>query len=132
MTTTGHDQRAARLPDSLVSAAAMSLSPHAVLTAQWRRALDRLTELCIQLHNLPDESDPDRAEPWRPSAAPALRDAIDTARLDLSAIEDALERLAHRTYGRCESCGRAIDQLRLISLPAAQTCRRCRPVGQVG
>jgi RNA polymerase-binding transcription factor DksA len=107
--------------DSVVSVAAASLSPRAVLTAQWSNQLDRLTELSIRLHNGSDDAPADCDQI-------ALVVAIDAARHEMETIEAALDRLTHHTYGRCETCGGPIDALRLVGLPAARTCRRCPAV----
>jgi RNA polymerase-binding transcription factor DksA len=40
-------------------------------------------------------------------------------------IEDALERMAEGTYGRCQSCGRPISEERLAVLPQAALCIDC-------
>jgi len=55
-------------------------------------------------------------------------------------VEAALTRLEEGTYGRCESCGVAIDVERLLARPWARYCRRCAerrrqrgplPLGQI-
>jgi DnaK suppressor protein len=38
-------------------------------------------------------------------------------------VQDALERLDEGAYGRCEVCGREIDEERLAARPEARTCR---------
>jgi RNA polymerase-binding transcription factor DksA len=103
--------------DSLLSMAAELLSPHAVLNATWRRQLDRLTALSVQL----------RDGGVRPAATdPAtVQAAIDATRRDMRATEAALERLSHHTYGDCETCGGRIDPLRLSGMPTVADCRRC-------
>jgi DnaK suppressor protein len=46
-------------------------------------------------------------------------------RAHLHALERALERAAHGTYGRCERCGDGIGAERLDALPATTTCVGC-------
>lgn len=41
----------------------------------------------------------------------------------LAEVRDALERIENRNYGRCISCGNAIETDRLHANPAAQTCK---------
>lgn len=43
----------------------------------------------------------------------------------LAAIEDALSRLEHDTYGYCESCGGEISVTRLMCDPLICTCSDC-------
>jgi RNA polymerase-binding protein DksA len=40
----------------------------------------------------------------------------------LAAIDSALGRIADGTYGRCERCGREIEQERLEAIPYATLC----------
>jgi RNA polymerase-binding transcription factor DksA len=42
----------------------------------------------------------------------------------LDEINDALERIEQRTFGRCEECGQAIPGERLEALPYARYCLR--------
>ncbi|MGW5698185.1 TraR/DksA family transcriptional regulator, partial [Streptomyces asiaticus] len=43
----------------------------------------------------------------------------------LTALDEALERLDHGDYGRCEVCGEPIPAERLEARPTATTCVRC-------
>ena len=47
------------------------------------------------------------------------------ARRHLSAVDDAMARVASGRFGRCERCGGAIGSERLRALPAATRCVRC-------
>jgi len=49
---------------------------------------------------------------------------IETRELDR--IERALERIAARSYGRCEFCGGKISATRLNALPDANSCIDCQ------
>ncbi|MGA2208415.1 MAG: TraR/DksA C4-type zinc finger protein [Acidimicrobiales bacterium] len=43
----------------------------------------------------------------------------------LEVIDAALRRLDDGTYARCDSCGRAIEDERLATEPAARWCASC-------
>ncbi|MGW7694079.1 TraR/DksA family transcriptional regulator [Streptomyces asiaticus] len=47
------------------------------------------------------------------------------ARDHLTALDEALERLDHGDYGRCDECGEPISAERLEARPTATTCVRC-------
>jgi RNA polymerase-binding transcription factor DksA len=100
-------------PRSVAEVAAAALSPRAVLTARWHEQMDQLTTLSIRRHEVNDSDHMD------------LHETIEEVRRGMRRTEAALERISHRTYGRCESCGRSIDPLRLVALPDATICRRC-------
>ena len=44
----------------------------------------------------------------------------------LRAIEEALSRINHRSYGVCESCNRPIAKVRLEAVPWTRHCRHCK------
>jgi DnaK suppressor protein len=44
----------------------------------------------------------------------------------LRAIEEALGRINHRSYGVCESCKRPIAKARLEAVPWTRHCRHCK------
>jgi RNA polymerase-binding protein DksA len=48
------------------------------------------------------------------------------ARVMFEQSEHALERIADRTYGICESCGSAIGKNRLLAFPRATLCVPCK------
>ena len=47
------------------------------------------------------------------------------AKEKLKKIDEALERITSGVYGKCEKCGKAIDQERLEAEPDAVTCVGC-------
>lgn len=47
---------------------------------------------------------------------------LEAVEAELDDVEHALRRLDDGTYGRCEACGRAIDDGRLEAVPAARFC----------
>ena len=42
------------------------------------------------------------------------------------AIEDALARIRHGTYGLCSGCSRPISKLRLEAVPRTHLCSKCK------
>jgi RNA polymerase-binding transcription factor DksA len=55
----------------------------------------------------------------------ALESTRDAAIAELRAVDRALERIDHGTYGECTVCGRNIDPRRLNVIPEAATCVTC-------
>lgn len=45
--------------------------------------------------------------------------------LRLKAVNNALEKIENGKYGICESCGKEIDEERLLACPEAKTCLKC-------
>ena len=45
---------------------------------------------------------------------------------ELKAIDNALERVAEKTYGSCEECGTKITKARLSALPYVHNCIECQ------
>ena len=48
------------------------------------------------------------------------------ARDMLEQVQHALDRIDAKTYGTCESCGKAIGKLRLQAFPRATLCMSCK------
>lgn len=44
----------------------------------------------------------------------------------LRAIDDALNRINHGTFGSCETCGKPIARARLVAVPWARHCLDCK------
>jgi DnaK suppressor protein len=44
----------------------------------------------------------------------------------LRAIEEALVRINHGTYGVCETCGHPVSKARLNAVPWTRLCRECK------
>lgn len=89
-------------------------------------ALERDFDAIVQANALvavDDEHDPDGSSTAfeRAHVASLLAQARD----QLLGLDQALERLEGRDYGRCEVCGEAIPVERLEVRPAARTCVRC-------
>jgi DnaK suppressor protein len=51
---------------------------------------------------------------------------VNNARDMLAQSERALERIADKTYGVCESCGNPIGKNRLMAFPRATMCMSCK------
>lgn len=49
----------------------------------------------------------------------------------LQSVEDALNRMAHGTYGKCGRCGDEIDFARLKAVPEATLCLHCQRVAEL-
>jgi RNA polymerase-binding protein DksA len=47
-------------------------------------------------------------------------------------IDDALRRIEQGTYGVCESCGKAIEKARLMAMPSARMCVKCKSEAERG
>ncbi|GAA5007021.1 TraR/DksA family transcriptional regulator [Actinopolymorpha pittospori] len=75
-----------------------------------------------------DEHDPEGSTIAfeRSQVATLLRQARD----QLAELDHALDRLADGTFGRCESCGRAIPMERLTARPSTTTCVACAGRGR--
>lgn len=73
--------------------------------------------------NADDEHDPEGSTiAFERSQVSAL---IDQAERRIAEINAARGRIDEGTYGRCESCGEAIDDRRLEVRPVARTCVAC-------
>jgi len=46
----------------------------------------------------------------------------------LSEIEEALKRIEEGVYGRCVSCGKEIEEKRLLAIPEAKKCIKCKSI----
>ena len=73
--------------------------------------------------NADDEHDPEGATiAFERSQLSAL---VQQARDHVAEIDDAIGRLAARTYGVCQGCGQSIGTDRLMARPVARTCIAC-------
>jgi len=50
----------------------------------------------------------------------------------LAAIDAALARMDEGSYGRCQTCGREIDEARLAAIPWATQCIDCKRLEERG
>lgn len=76
-----------------------------------------------QLAENVDPDWPDRAA--NHESAQVLARLTESERRELIDINAALERITQGSYGRCESCDRAIGRQRLRALPEARRCMSC-------
>ena len=73
--------------------------------------------------NADDEHDPEGATiAFEREQVAALLASARRTRKDL---QQALDRVAQGTYGRCEGCGAPIGEARLEARPTARTCIAC-------
>ncbi len=89
-------------------------------------ALDREFDAIVASNALvavDDEHDPEGSSTAFERAHTAA--LLAQARDHLTALDEALERLDHGAYGRCEVCGEPIPAERLEARPTATTCVRC-------
>jgi RNA polymerase-binding transcription factor DksA len=97
-----------------------------------RQTLQRLATLTDEFNdvvaasrdsNADDEHDPEGTTiAFERSQLNAL---VQQARDHVAEIDDAIARLAARTYGVCQGCGQPIGAGRLAARPVARTCIRC-------
>ncbi|MDD5098430.1 MAG: TraR/DksA C4-type zinc finger protein [Candidatus Pacebacteria bacterium] len=45
---------------------------------------------------------------------------------DLKSVNSSLNKMENNAYGKCEHCGREIEEERLVALPEAKACNSCR------
>jgi DnaK suppressor protein len=77
--------------------------------------------------NADDEHDPEGATiAFERSQLSAL---VQQARGHVAEIDEAIARLAARTYGVCQACGQPIGADRLAARPVARTCIACATAG---
>ena len=75
------------------------------------------------LKYIDDSSSEDRTDDFDREFALNL---VSTEHDALFDIDDALRRIAEGSYGTCNSCGAAIEKVRLQALPFARMCVRCQ------
>jgi DnaK suppressor protein len=112
----------------------------AELSAQDLLAVERITALArvealaaefddivagTDIGNSDDEHDPEGSTIAFERAR--VSTLLSQGRAYLEELARAQARLAEGTYGACEHCGAAIPRERLVALPTARTCVRCRP-----
>ena len=69
---------------------------------------------------------PDAEERASEREGDEVLEGLETSHLaEVAQIDRALDRIRDGSYGKCESCGKAINKKRLESLPYAVTCITC-------
>jgi DnaK suppressor protein len=108
------------------------LSAEAALAGARARAMRRTAELMqgfdavvesSRSANLDDEHDPEGSTVGFERAQ--IQALLDAARVRLTELDAARERLERGVYGICEGCGTPISRARLEAEPAARTCVDC-------
>ena len=104
----------------------------AAVEAERARVADRASSLERELASLAEQqsltSHDDEHDPEGVTIAvqrAQLQGLLDAARVELTELDRATDRLADGTYGRCAGCGAPIAAERLEALPATTTCIRC-------
>ena len=96
-----------------------------MLTGQRQRRADEIAQLEVHLYDM-------RAAMARASAdgsfvdVELLENRLSSARRALVEVDEALQRLADGSYGRCGDCGGGIAPERLEVLPEARLCTPCK------
>lgn len=92
-----------------------------------------LTSRVVELQKQDPFADPERTNDNAASDTEASEESnhdrvsamVDELKAKLHAVEDALVRIEHNTYGFCTECGQMIDTERLSILPMATLCLSC-------
>jgi DnaK suppressor protein len=75
----------------------------------------------------------EQADPGAQAADESLAlTLLDTEAGTLAEVTAALERIDRGTFGRCESCGRAVAKARLDIMPHARRCINCARRAEAG
>lgn len=123
----GDAQRFEQLPAATRTAAATGPWWRTLLEAQWRARLSTVIELSVAYHETapaPAAGDENHHDQGRAQQQRLLDRAV-AARRALADTEQALDRLAAGSYGRCEQCAAAIPDHQLAVTPEARYCLRC-------
>jgi DnaK suppressor protein len=94
----------------------------AQLTAERDRVTGQLAELGVDRSSY-DEGFADSGQVTAERGE--VEALVGTLRDTLQDIDDALGKLEHGDYGRCELCGGSITDARLEAMPAARLCISC-------
>ena len=89
-----------------------------------QRALEGDLSLLRELHQ-------ERTGDVLDAAADTVQDELNSQLIEaesreLAAINEAIDRIKHGSYGNCESCGKPIPLTRLRAIPYATDCIGCR------
>jgi RNA polymerase-binding transcription factor DksA len=95
------------------------------LQDRWRDVVMQITELSVLLHTALDGTD-DTGDADEAIDAVEIATALSTTRLRLVEIEQAMQRLDDRTYGRCAACLMPIAMTTLFGRPESRYCDECR------
>lgn len=97
------------------------------LLAERRELLSKANPPAAYNPLTPDERDSDEADA---AVTTDFRERtmwlVQDHRQRLELVEQALRRIADGSYGRCQTCGKAIDPERLQALPYATQCIQCQ------
>ena len=94
-----------------------------------RHLVSQVADLERDLRWLQDNVEPELLEEGQEQALANVLDRLDEHdRVELDAIDRALERIRVGSYGACDMCGEAIPLARQLAVPTATLCRPCAEV----
>ena len=108
---------------------------HDIWATYRQRLIEQQDRLVRRIFNLEEDRDylaareieyVDRAQ--AASSEEILANLDEQSRREWEAIEEALARLASGTFGRCTTCGQAINSARLDAMPMVRRCAPCQEV----
>ena len=76
--------------------------------------------------NAADDIEPDGGDGSTQSMRLDALSHVEKSSRAINDIDEALSRIADRTYGVCMTCGNLIDKNRLVHSPFVKTCTRCQ------
>jgi len=114
----------------------MSPTPHditqrldefrSLLQAQRRRLFGQVAHLEDDLRWLDEDIESEVVEEGQEETMARLLARLDErGRMEIEAIDHALERIDRGVYGLCATCGEAIPLARQRAVPTAETCLPC-------
>lgn len=103
------------------------------LLTQMNRRQEELRALLRAAADARENEQPADIVDFKDVAAEESRVAVDDlalahAAIELSQVATALRRMEEGSYGLCQDCGEAIDQRRLLALPATPYCTACQTI----
>lgn len=91
---------------------------------------DRLKELGVRLHDIEAELNVPKPADWEEQSIEVEDDEVLeglglAAQREVTLLQQALARIAGKTYGICMECGDPISPDRLTAVPYALLCKTC-------
>ena len=90
----------------------------------------RLKDLGVKIEDIEGDLRAPLSADWEEQATQTEGDEVlaaleNSALLEVSKIQSALQRINIGTYGECGTCGEAIDRKRMEAVPYATQCIQC-------
>jgi len=103
------------------------------LLTQMTKRQEELRAMLRAAADARDNEQPTDVVDFKDVAAEESRAAVDElalshAAVELSQVSAALRRMEEGSYGLCQDCGEAIDERRLMALPATPYCTACQTI----